>query len=148
MSTIYRILVRVLPAVLMMLVIFWFSAQPSSNLPDFSWLDRVVKKGGHMLGYAFLALAYWRIFEYEGGKRWLAWVLALAYAVTDELHQSFTPGRYPSAWDVLIFDNLGALIALWLVTYRRQKRPALANPVVEKLNEPGGNGHSNSISIS
>jgi len=34
-------------------------------------------------------------------------------AITDEYHQSFVPFRSPSVWDVLVFDNLGALLSLW-----------------------------------
>jgi VanZ family protein len=83
-------------------------------MPNFSWADEIVKKGGHMIGYAMLALSYWHAFRMQEGKRWLAWLLAVLYAVSDEWHQSFVPGRYPSLWDVLIFDNFGALIALWL----------------------------------
>jgi hypothetical protein len=57
----------------------------------------LVKKGGHMAGYALLALAYLR----GTGKRkhgfLLAFALTLAYALTDELHQVFTPGAPPRA---------------------------------------------------
>jgi VanZ family protein len=57
-------------------------------------------------------------------KRWLAWLLAILYALTDEFHQSYVPGRHPSIWDVLIFDNIGALSSLWLANkYIKQKRP-------------------------
>lgn len=77
-----------------------------------------------MLGYGLLALSYWHAFSWTGRQRWLAWVLAFLYACTDEFHQSFTRGRYPSILDVLIFDNLGALISLWLADmYLKQKRP-------------------------
>jgi VanZ family protein len=109
-----HILPRWFPALLIMLIIFLFSSQPSSNMPNFSWADEIVKKGGHMIGYAMLALSYWHAFRMQEGKRWLAWLLAVLYAFSDEWHQSFVPGRYPSLWDVLIFDNFGALIALWL----------------------------------
>lgn len=98
----------------MMLIIFSFSAQPPSTLPDFTWADTFIKKGGHVLGYGMLALSYWYWFRLQGGKRWIAWILSLLYAFTDELHQSFVPGRHASIWDVLIFDNFGALISLWL----------------------------------
>jgi VanZ family protein len=113
-----------------MLIIFFFSSQPSSNLPDFNWLDRIVKKGGHMVGYGLLAVAYWRVFDLKGERRWLVWLLCMLYAVSDEWHQSKVPGRHPSAWDIMIFDNFGALISLWLISrHRKQKQPKTVLPV-------------------
>ena len=77
-----------------------------------------------MLGYGLLALSYCHGFGWDKRKRSIVWVLAVFYALTDEFHQSFTSGRHPSIWDVLIFDNLGALISLWLTDlYLNQKRP-------------------------
>lgn len=112
---------------MVMVVIFVFSSQPSDRLPDFDWADRIVKKGGHMLGYGLLALSYWYAFGWVERRRWLAWLMAVVFAATDELHQSFVPGRHPSVWDVVIFDNLGALISLWLADrYFKQKRPDLS----------------------
>ena len=104
-----------IPALLMMSIIFWFSSQPSPQLPKFDWADTFIKKGGHVIGYALLALSYWHGFGMQGNKRRLAWMLALLYALTDEFHQSFVPGRHSTIWDVIIFDNLGALISLWIV---------------------------------
>jgi VanZ family protein len=119
-----RIVHRWFPALLMMLVIFWFSSQPSNELPYFDWADRIVKKGSHMIGYGLLAILYWRIFDHRNDKRWSAWFLAVLYAVADEFHQSFVAGRNASAWDVLIFDNLGALVSLWLAgRFIKPKRP-------------------------
>ncbi len=43
-----------------MAIIFAFSSTPGKDLPNFGVLDFLVKKGGHMLGYGLLALAYWR----------------------------------------------------------------------------------------
>jgi VanZ family protein len=115
-----HILPRWLPALVMMLIIFLFSSQPSSDLPDFDWADAIIKKGGHVFGYAMLGLSYWYALRMQSGKRWLAWLLSLLYALTDELHQSFVPGRRSSIWDVLIFDNLGALISMWLASVPRK----------------------------
>lgn len=107
-----------------MSVIFLFSSQPSERLPDFNRLDRVVKKGGHMLGYAALAVSYWSGLGLDRRKRPLAWLLAVLYAMTDEYHQSFVMGRNPSIWDVVVFDNLGALFGLWVAGgFVKQKRP-------------------------
>ena len=119
-----RIILRWFFALAVMCVIYFVSSQPSDDLPNFDRADLIVKKGGHMLGYGLLALSYWNILDRAEGKRPVAWLLAVLYAVTDEFHQSFVPGRHPSAWDVLIFDNLGALIALWVASlYLKRKRP-------------------------
>ena len=119
---------RWIPSLLVMLVIFVFSSQPSDNLPDFDWADRIVKKGGHIAGYGLLALSYWYAFAWVGNRRWLAWLLAVLYACTDEFHQSFTHGRFPSVLDVLIFDNLGALISLWLADIYIKRKTTSKSP--------------------
>lgn len=115
---------RWLPALCMMISIFIFSAQTSFFLPDFGWADLIIKKGGHMIGYALLSLSFWYAFEWKSDKSWLAWVLAVLYAITDEIHQAYVPGRNPSVWDVVIFDNLGALIAIWFVGWWMKKSSA------------------------
>jgi len=101
-------------AVLVMVVIFVFSSRASAELPSFGLWDYLVKKGGHAVGYGLLALAYWRGLDLEPRKKWLAWGLAVGYAITDEVHQAFVPGRHPSLQDVLIFDNVGAVVGLIL----------------------------------
>ncbi len=105
------------PALLVMLTIFLFSATPGDELPRFGLVDLLVKKGGHMAGYALLALAYLR----GTGKRkhgfLLAFALTLAYALTDELHQVFTPGRHPALLDVGV-DAAGAALALGLAAWQ------------------------------
>jgi VanZ family protein len=95
-----------------MAVIFYASSTPSRELPQFGVWDFLVKKGGHFSGYALLGAA--NAFALQRGPRstWLevgvAVGLALLYAISDELHQSFTPGRTPSLMDIAI-DTAGAL---------------------------------------
>ncbi len=77
-----------------------------------------------MLGYGLLALSYLYALGMDPKRRWLAWLLAVLYAVTDEFHQSFVLGRHPSVWDIVIFDNFGALISLWITSmFIKNKRP-------------------------
>jgi VanZ family protein len=115
-------ILRWLPAIAMMTVIFGFSSIPSQEMPSFGLWDLVVKKGAHMLGYGFLALAYWVGLRFDKRRWWLAFILAVLYAIMDEFHQSFVPGRHPSWVDVLVFDGGGAVIALGLVFWRRAGR--------------------------
>lgn len=104
---------RWLPAVVIMLIIFVFSATPSANLPHFDLFDYVIKKGGHVLGYALLAAAFNYWFPNAPKK---AFLLAVLYACTDEYHQSFVAGRGASIWDVILFDSTGAMLGLWLAS--------------------------------
>jgi VanZ family protein len=100
-----------LPAAAMMLAIFVFSSISSDSMPSFEWADFLVKKGGHALGYGLLALAYLYVFKLSPTKLKIAWVLAFLYAISDEFHQTFVPGRQGSWMDVGI-DSAGAAIAL------------------------------------
>ncbi len=107
----------------MMILIFIASGTPGSDLPKFGWWDVIVKKGAHMTGYALLAAAM--LYGLTGGEAasgrqaLRAVFLAALYAVTDEFHQRFTPGRGPSIADVGI-DTLGATIGLLIWTCFRK----------------------------
>jgi VanZ family protein len=109
---------RWIPALIMMAVIFIVSSQPSSNLPNFDVLDKVVKKGGHAIGYGLLGLSYLYALGLNKKHYFFAWLLAILYAITDEFHQGFVSSRHPSVWDVMVFDNLGTIAALFLY-YRK-----------------------------
>ena len=54
----------------------------------------------------------------------LAVVISVAYAATDEAHQSGVEGRHGTPVDVLI-DTAGALTAAALIVRRRDLRPVV-----------------------
>ena len=116
-------------AVGLMVGIYAISSIPSAELPNFGWVDLLIKKGGHALGYALLAVGYLNgLIEADQGRINLrllfsAWVMAVFYSATDEFHQSFVPGRHPSVFDVVI-DASGAALALRLVSMVTNKKPA------------------------
>jgi VanZ family protein len=113
------------PAIVMMILIFIASGTSGGKLPGFGHWDLFVKKGGHLTGYALLAAAL--LYGLTGGRGGsgrqaaLAVVLAALYAVTDEFHQRFTPGRSPAIADVGI-DTLGASIGLLVWSWLRRAR--------------------------
>ena len=92
----------------------------------------VGRKWAHVPEYAIFAIILWwavrgtRPSAPVGWSRrfaFLAWGGAAGFAITDELHQVFVPGRQGSVWDVVI-DSLGAaagLFVLWLLgRWRKQ----------------------------
>jgi len=122
MKKFLSIVPRWIPSLLMMSLIFTFSSQPGDNLPNFLTWDYFIKKVSHVIGYGLLALSYFYLLMYNKKHYWLAWLLAMIYSATDEFHQSFVPGRSASVFDVLLFDNLGAIISLWLRFHLTRKQ--------------------------
>jgi hypothetical protein len=112
------------PAILVMAIIFTASSTPGSDLPGFGSWDVVLKKGGHMIGYALLACAYLHALDRHRHTTLFhiltAAFLALLYAASDEFHQKFTPGRTSSVHDVLI-DLTGIAIGLAVLTWDRKR---------------------------
>ena len=115
------------PVAVWMAIMFWFSSQASlPSAPD-SFLDLLMKKGAHFSEYAVLAALWIRAFRAVNWPRGslsaiLAFALTIAYATSDEFHQSFVPNRHPMVTDVFI-DGFGALVAIavFLLSSRRHR---------------------------
>lgn len=103
--------------------IFAVSSVPGSNVPGrFGYLAHFVEYG--VLG-ALLAVGLGRRRD-PVGRALVAIALASAYAVTDEIHQFFVPGRSTDPLDWLA-DTAGALVAVAIVSsvtaWRHRRRP-------------------------
>jgi VanZ family protein len=108
------------PALAVMLIIYSASAQPkgSTLMPDFGgWLDLLIKKSAHLLVYALLGVCFLRGLRGNSpgtrGALILAALLTLAFAVSDEYHQTFVASR-EGKWQDVVIDTAGASIALIL----------------------------------
>jgi VanZ family protein len=118
---------RWLPAIMMMAVIFTFSSVPSQEMPSYGIWDTLVKKGGHALGYGLLALTYLFALGWSKRRAWFAFLVAILYAISDEFHQSFIPGRHPSWVDAILIDGGGAAIALFITHYLLRRKTAVGD---------------------
>jgi Predicted integral membrane protein len=107
--------------VLWALVIFIFSSQQILPSLEFSAFDFLLKKSAHIFVYAVLYFLLYRSvdkslpaqagrFKNASSLFYLPILICLFYAISDEIHQSFVPGRYATLKDVG-FDMLGVLIA-------------------------------------
>jgi VanZ family protein len=106
-----RIAGRFGPPLALMGVIFALSAQPDLGT-DLGVVDLVGRKLVHMIEYGLLWLLWLRALGWRAP--WVAAAIAIGYAATDELHQTFVDGRQGHPRDVAI-DALGVALAalLW-----------------------------------
>ncbi len=105
------------PVLAQMALIYYFSAQPAGSavLESFPLPAGL----GHLGGYGLLGLLLYRAFN-RGLRGWSflaarnSLLVAVLYAISDEVHQLFVPGRQATLTDVAI-DTAGALLALFAV---------------------------------
>ena len=80
-------------------------------------LQYITRKSAHFIGYMILGiLAILLFLQYENikYKGWSAFLLSVLYAISDEIHQLFVPGRSGQVKDVLI-DSCGAALGIVMV---------------------------------
>jgi VanZ family protein len=121
-----RALLRAIAPLLLMGVIFYFSAQTSSG--EHPWWEVIFRKLGHVTGYALLtALWWWALRGITARPLLIAVGIALVYACTDEFHQSFVHGRTGTPVDVGI-DAIGMAIAALMIVWWRGRAKREARP--------------------
>ena len=128
-------IIRWLPVLLWMGIIFYLSAQPAKESSELSsvvmnWLlglaenwiavdesffHLVVRKGAHLSAYFILAVltmfATETAFSRKLFQTGLVFAICVLYAMSDELHQLFVPGRSGQMSDVGI-DAVGAILGI------------------------------------
>ena len=100
-----------LPVAAWCALIYALSGRPDLDLnhlaplwPSLWWLDYPLRKGAHAVEYCVLFLLVRR-----GWPTGRAWVFCVIYAITDEWHQTFVPGRAGRVSDVLL-DSVAAAL--------------------------------------
>jgi VanZ family protein len=129
-------LLRLVPVLSVMGLIFFLSSLPGSQVPalKFPGSDKLL----HAAAYAVLAAA--ALFAVPDSLRrgkpfcsaLLVFFFSCLYGLSDELHQSFVPGRDASLPDAAA-DAAGAALAVsaWLAAEARQRscaKPAAGQP--------------------
>lgn len=115
-----------LPVVVWSLVIFYLSSLPTAPIAKVYWREFIIKKSAHVFEYAIYATLMYRALKESGVEKKEAGVysiiLAVIYGMSDEFHQSFTPGRDPRLRDV-VFDTIGASLAIYAIWKLLPKAP-------------------------
>ena len=119
-----------------MALLFWVSSQSVvPGIPAYPLVDLIIKKTGHIGGYTILmllllvALSSQRSTLHAPTRAQCitAFIIGIAYAASDEFHQSFVAGRTSLWTDVAIFDCIGLLIGI--VFASRHKLTTTRSPI-------------------
>lgn len=104
-----------LPALGVMGGIFVLSHQSGLRVTEDVDVERPIRVSAHLLAYATLAglllFALARGGQPHRLQAFGAWAMAVAYGLTDELHQSFVPDRNGRLDDV-VTDAIGAAVGV------------------------------------
>ena len=98
--------------------------EPSERV--LSTAEFLVRKGAHFFVFFVLAFCITNIMRQLTDSRkhmfWISLCLSSLYAVTDELHQYFVPGR-AAMWQDWLLDTIGALfgVVAALLLFRKKK---------------------------
>ena len=108
-------------------VIFGFSSMPVTPTKEFYLWDFILKKTAHLSEYFIFYLLLYRAIKntttFPSKKTMIiCWLLLVLYAISDEFHQLFTPGRTSTLRDVII-DGIGGLISIWFIKQKLPKAP-------------------------
>ena len=101
--------------------------EPKEKTVDLEYLNYLIRKIAHMSEYFILSLLVINvIIQFKGKIKYKHYIISicfcLIYAITDELHQTFVPGRCGQAIDVFI-DTFGAILgccAFKLIIFRKK----------------------------
>lgn len=98
--------------------------------PDIVGIDKVA----HFFVFGLLATLVARN-GFVPGRAWVAVVLVSLFGITDEWHQSFTPGRSVQVAD-WVADTLGAAVAVACYAGWPAYRRLLEGPVKSRIEKP------------
>jgi len=113
-----------LPAILWIVAIFIQSSIPDLSAPDLGF--RTQDKFAHVVEFGILAFLLRRFFVFnrkiKWQKKWYLYTLMVGccYAVFDEIHQAFVPGRTAEVYDALA-DIFGVLIVINIYRFLKNK---------------------------
>ncbi|MFC1608905.1 VanZ family protein [Patescibacteria group bacterium] len=121
-----RFLKYYLPLIIWMVIIFSFSEiEGNGQAREVDIWFYIQRKGAHIFEYFVLAFLIFRVADlYNVTKKegaLLALVFSFAYAVSDEIHQLFVPGRDGKLSDVGI-DLIGIvlMVVIWNIWNKRR----------------------------
>ena len=122
-STQHLLITRWAPVVFYCSIIVYLSSQSYPDLHIPSFLSGVSDKLVHAIEYGILGILLYRaLYQRERtiGRIGLAIIGAVAFGISDEIHQWFVPQRHADIWDI-VADSLGAAFFIFIWVFITEK---------------------------
>lgn len=102
-------IIRFIPSIIWMIVIFYFSSRSTTGVPIAHNFQFIFFKSLHLIEYSILGFLL--LFAFLNFKYTL--IIGYLYAISDEIHQHFIIGRGSKFTDTL-FDLVGIILGIFL----------------------------------
>lgn len=93
------------------------------NINNISLLSLIIRKLAHFTEYLILGTLVINMFTKNNAKKTylLSILLCIIYAISDEIHQIFIPGRACQIKDILI-DSVGSITGIYLFKLLKKRK--------------------------
>lgn len=86
------------------------------NINKIDTLSFIIRKLAHFTEYFILGLLVYNLIRNYNSKIYLSVLICIIYALSDEIHQIFVPGREFKLFDIFV-DSVGSLLGILLYKY-------------------------------
>lgn len=90
------------------------------NISNIHLLAVTIRKLAHITEYLILGILAYNVFKEYYKSIHISILICFLYAISDEIHQIFIPGRSGQITDILI-DTIGALLGIILISNINKK---------------------------
>lgn len=86
------------------------------NITNINLLSLIIRKLAHFTEYFILGILIYNLIHSYNKKICIAIIICVLYAISDEIHQLFVPGRSCQLLDILI-DTMGSIVGIYLLYF-------------------------------
>ena len=84
------------------------------NINNIELVSLIIRKLAHFTEYLILGILTYNLIKSYNKKTYIAIIICILYAISDEIHQYFVPGRSCQILDMTI-DSIGSLTGIYIL---------------------------------
>ena len=91
------------------------------NINNIELVSIIIRKLAHFTEYLILGLLTYNLINNHNKKTYIAIIICILYAISDEIHQIFVPGRSCQILDMTI-DSIGSITGIYILKIKNLRR--------------------------